>query len=103
MVLFNSRDYRATELPWYYAPWWFLIATRPVVLAGAVLSALFSSMDSWGNCVLQAVNWSAKMARSRGTVVAITGFPTHLVTLNAERFQERPSGLPYAGHRRNPQ
>jgi hypothetical protein len=34
-VLFNGEEYLATRLPWYYAPWWFLISTPPVVLAGA--------------------------------------------------------------------
>jgi hypothetical protein len=43
VVLFNGDEYRATELPWYYAPWWFLISTPPVVLVGAALSALFVS------------------------------------------------------------
>ena len=203
MVLFNGREYPATELPWYYAPWWFLMTTPPVVLAGAVLSVLFISsredalrrvglwtvvvspvattiamgstlydgvrhllfiypvlvvlavsgwtgvlfgsrppwlhrsaalglavglasllifdvrshpnqgvyfnalvggprgafkryeMDYWGNCVLQAVNWSAKMARARGTVITITGFPAHLVELNAARFRELEFSHPF--------
>jgi hypothetical protein len=196
MVLFNGRNYHATALPWYYAPWWFLISTPPVVLAGAVLSAPLTSrredallriglwavvvlpvvagiakgstlydgvrhllfiypvlvvlavsgwtrvlcasrppwlqrgaalglavglasllifdvrfhpnqgvyfnalvggprgafkrydMDYWGNCVLQAVEWSVGMARSHGTVITLSGFPAHLIQLNAERFRE---------------
>ena len=196
VVLFNGQEYGATRLPWYYAPWWFLISTPPVVLAGALLSAVsFSSredalrraalwtivvfpmaasiamgstlydgirhlefiypilvlvavagwsgmlsgsrpewlrrgaaaalaigvasalivhlrfhpnqgvyfnslvggskgafkqydMDYWGNCVLQAVEWGVDTARSYGTVVTISGNPSHLVQLNAERFSE---------------
>ncbi len=196
LVLFNGLEYQATELPWYYAPWWFLISTPPVILAGAALSPLFVSgradalrraglwfvvvfpvavgivmgstlydgvrhlqfvnpvlvvlsvagwigvlgadrplrvrriaalvlaaglasififqvrfhpnqgvyfnalvggprgafkrydMDYWGNCVLQAVKWSAETARTYGTVVTISGFPTHVVRLNADRFNE---------------
>ncbi len=42
-VLFNGYAYRATQLPWYYVPWWFLISTPPVVLAGAILSIVFMS------------------------------------------------------------
>jgi hypothetical protein len=195
-VLFAGRDYTATTLPWYYAPWWFLISTPPVVLAGAALS-LFSAasradalrrmafwtvavlpiaaailmdstlydgarhllfvypilvvlaaagwsgvlagsrprwmrqgaalalavglaavaifdvrfhpnqgvyfnslvggphgafkrydMDYWGNCVLQAVKWSAELGRSHNTVVTISGNPWHLVQLDAYRFPE---------------
>jgi hypothetical protein len=195
-MLFNGAEYRATKLPWYYAPWWFLISTPPVVLTGAALSALFVSsrddalrrvglwaivvfpvaagiimgstlydgvrhllfiypvlvvlavagwtgvlsgsrpawlrwgagfglavglasvlifdlrshpnqgvyfnglvggprgafkrydMDYWGNCVLQAVDWSAELARSYGTALSISGNPWALVQLNADRFPE---------------
>ncbi len=194
-VLFNGREYSAPDLPWYYAPWWFLISTPPVVLAGAALSPLFVSgredalrriglwavfvfpvaagiamgstlydgirhlefvypvlvvlavagwtgvlcrfrplwlrrgaavglavglasvlvfdvrfhpnqgvyfnglvggprgafarydMDYWGNCMLQAVEWSEQTARSYGTVITISGNPWHLVQLDAERFR----------------
>lgn len=196
VVLFNGEEYGAMDLPWYYAPWWFLISTPPVVLAGAVLSAVslssregalcilalwtlvvfpmaasvamgstlydgirhlefiypilvllavagwsgilsasrppwlrrgaaaalavgiasvlivqvrlhpnqgvyFNSlvggprgaferydMDYWGNCMLQAVEWGVDEARSHRTVVTISGNPSHLVQLNAERFRE---------------
>jgi hypothetical protein len=43
LVVFRGREYSATDLPWYYAPWWLLISTPPVVLAGAALSPLFLS------------------------------------------------------------
>ena len=43
VVLFMGDEYRAENLPWYYAPWWLLIATPPVVLAGAALSVFFVS------------------------------------------------------------
>ncbi|HSC29230.1 MAG TPA: hypothetical protein VLD67_18285 [Vicinamibacterales bacterium] len=42
-VLFNGYEYKAVDLPWYYAPWWLLISTPPVVLAGAALSPFFVS------------------------------------------------------------
>jgi hypothetical protein len=40
-VLFDGFEYEADNLPWSYAPWWFLISTSPAVLAGAVLSIFF--------------------------------------------------------------
>jgi hypothetical protein len=52
-------------------------------------------MDYWGNCVLQAVKWSAETARSYGTVVTISGFPPHVVQLDAERFSEVYFTQPY--------
>jgi hypothetical protein len=45
-------------------------------------------MDYWGNCMLQAVEWSAAAARAYGTAVTISGNPSHLVQLNADRFSE---------------
>lgn len=46
LVLFRGLEYPATELPWYYAPWWLLISTPPVVIAGVVLSCVvFSRQD----------------------------------------------------------
>ena len=195
-VLFNGREYTPEELPWYYVPWWVLISTPPVVLAGAAWAAcawsnresalrrvalwavvvfpvaativmdstLYDSirhlefiypvlivlaasgwtmvlcapgrrlvrgiaaaglalgltsvlafdvrfhpnqavyfnalvggprgafarydMDYWGNCVLQAVEWSVDTARASGTVVTISGNPWHLVQLDAERFSQ---------------
>jgi hypothetical protein len=45
-------------------------------------------MDYWGNCVLQAVAWSAETARLSGRPITISGNPWHLVQLDAERFHE---------------
>jgi hypothetical protein len=45
-------------------------------------------MDYWGNCVFQAVEWSADLARSSGVPVTISGNPEHLVQLDSERFHE---------------
>jgi hypothetical protein len=195
-VLFGGRGYSAPDLPRYYAPWWFLISTPPVVIAGAVLSIFVSrgrrwtlsrtalwaaallpvllviirdstlydgvrhllfvypilavlaasgwtaclwqrdrqwlsrgaavllaiglvniaafhirfhpnqtvyfnelvggprgafgkfEMDYWGNCMLEAVAWSAETARLSGRPIAISGNPWHLVQLNAERFPQ---------------
>jgi hypothetical protein len=48
VVLFNGYEYRATELPWYYAPWWLLISTPLVVLGGALLSIVSVSSRTDG-------------------------------------------------------
>ena len=196
LVLFNGHEYGAGDLPWYYAPWWILISTPPVVIGGALLSATFLpsrgdalrrlalwsiallpmclaivmgstlydgirhllfiypilvalaaagwtavlfdrsyaqlrrgaavllavglvsmlsfdvrfhpnqgvyfnalvsgprgafaryDMDYWGNCVLEAVTWSAETARTLGIPLTISGNPAHLVQLDAERFHE---------------
>jgi hypothetical protein len=45
-------------------------------------------LDYWGNCVLQAVGWTAERARREGRTVTVTGWPAHLVELNARRFPE---------------
>ena len=54
-------------------------------------------MDYWGNCVLEAVKWGVKAAELSGRPIAISGNPSHLVLLNAERFHQvfftdRPRG-----------
>jgi hypothetical protein len=192
-VLFNGGYYPAQNLPWDYAPRWFLISTPPVVIVGALLSllvlrkgwilhraalwtvavlpvvavivknatlydgvrhllfvypvlvvlaasgwaALLSTanrpwvrrsaaaalavglanilvfnvrayphqgvyfnelvggprgamgkfdLDYWGNCVLEAVAWTADAARSSQGRVVVSGNPAHLVQINAERF-----------------
>ena len=195
-VLFNGQYSTASDLPWYYAPWWLLISTPPVVIAGAILSISVSpsrgwtlrscalwavvalpvflvlidrltiydgirhilfiypilvvlaasgwtawlsernhpwlrrsvaallaaglinvlafdvrshpnqtvyfnelvggprgafakfDMDYWGNCILQAVAWSARTARLSDRPIAISGNPWHLVQLDAQRFSE---------------
>jgi hypothetical protein len=205
LVLFNGREYAAAQLPWYYVPWWFLISTPPIVLAGVALSAAFSpsrrdtlgrvalwfvallpvilvivmdstlydgirhllfvypivvalaaagwmavladrahpwrrrtagallavglgsivtfqvrfhpnqtvyfnalvdgprgafaryDMDYWGNCVYQAVKWSAEQARSSGLAFTISGTPPDLVQLDAERFRELQYVPPHRG------
>lgn len=203
LVLFNGRDLAATDLPWYYAPWWILISTPPVVLAGAVLSIVLSrrrgwgiavstlwavailpvvmvivrrstlydgirhllfispvlvvlaaagwsagllernrpwlrltaaallaaglisvlafdirshpnqavyfnrlvggphgavakyDMDYWGNCVLEAVAWTAALARSSGLPISVSGNPWQLVQLDVERFRELYFVMPH--------
>ena len=192
-VLFDGRNYRAPDLPWYYPLRWLLISTPPVVLVGLVLAALPASrlwtmrrlalafvvllpitlifakdstlydgvrhllfiypamvvlaasgwaallsptrprwtrvvaglvlvagvlhvltfqirshpnqtvyfnelaggprgaftrfdLDYWGNCMLQAVAWTAAKARAEGREIAVSGWPAHLVELNADDF-----------------
>ena len=46
-VLFNGQVHLSSKLPWYYAPWWFLISTPPVVIVGAVLSMFVSRRRGW--------------------------------------------------------
>jgi hypothetical protein len=55
-------------------------------------------MDYWGNCVLQAVSWSASTARSSGRVITISGNPWHLVQLDADRFHELDFTPPHRPH-----
>jgi hypothetical protein len=45
-------------------------------------------LDYWGNCVLQAVEWSAATARRTMVPVRVWGRPDHLVEINAARFPE---------------
>jgi len=45
-------------------------------------------MDYWGNCVLEAVAWSAKTAQLSGVPVVISGEPAHLIQLDSERFHQ---------------
>ena len=45
-------------------------------------------LDYWGNCMLQSVAWTAAKARAEGREIAVSGWPAHLVELNARRFPE---------------
>jgi hypothetical protein len=45
-------------------------------------------MDYWGNCVLQAVGWSAKTAQLSGVPVVISGEPSQVIQLDSERFHQ---------------
>lgn len=55
-------------------------------------------MDYWGNCMLEAVAWSARTAQLSGRPIAISGDPWHLVQLDAERFRSLYFTLPYRSH-----
>jgi len=56
-------------------------------LAGGPSGAFGSyELDYWGNCVLQAVEWSAVTARRAQMPVRVWGRPDHLVQFNAGRF-----------------
>lgn len=50
-VLFNGRNVLSTELPWDYAPRWFIVTTAPVVLVGAALSLVAARRQGWGTRV----------------------------------------------------
>jgi hypothetical protein len=43
-------------------------------------------LDYWGNCLLQAVEWSADVARQAQMPVRVYGRPEHLVQNNIRRF-----------------
>jgi len=45
-------------------------------------------MDYWGNCVLQAVGWSAKAAQLSGVPVVISGEPSQVIQLDSERYHQ---------------
>jgi hypothetical protein len=45
-------------------------------------------MDYWGNCVLQAVAWSAKTAQLSGVPIVISGEPSQVIQLDSERFHQ---------------
>ena len=51
-------------------------------------------MDYWGNCVLQAVSWSAKTAQLSGVPVVISGEPWQVIQLDSERFHQLSFELP---------
>jgi hypothetical protein len=51
-------------------------------------------LDHWGNCVLQAVSWSARVAQLSGRPVTVSGNPWHLVELDAARFRQVAFTLP---------
>jgi hypothetical protein len=195
-VVFMGLEYPASELPRYYAPWWFLISTPLVVIGGAILSLFVASgradalqraglaivvlvplaaavamdstlydgirhllfiqpvlvvlasagwttvlqrprprwmrhgaalalaaglvsllafhvryhpnqvvyfnaivggpreafrdyeLDYWGNCIRQAVEWSANLAEAYGSRLTITGDPGHLVADDAALFDD---------------
>ena len=45
-------------------------------------------LDYWGNCFLEAVDWSARTARLSGRPITVSGYPAHLVEDNAARFPQ---------------
>lgn len=204
-ITFAGAQYSVNNLPWWYAPWWMLISTPPVVLVGVALGAGYVSrsteglrraglffvallpivvgivmhstlydgvrhllftypafvtvaasgwgallttrrqawaraavggalalgltsiiwfdvrfhpnqivyfnslvsgprgafarydMDYWGNCVLQAVKWTAEQAREMGVPVVVSGNPSQVISLDAMRFHELQYDEPYHG------
>lgn len=45
-MLFAGRVIQTDNVPWYYAPWWFLITTPAVVLAGIGWALIFFRRDA---------------------------------------------------------
>jgi len=45
-------------------------------------------MDYWGNCVLQAVSWTAKTAQLSGVPIVVSGEPSQVIQLDSERFHQ---------------
>jgi hypothetical protein len=54
-------------------------------------------MDYWGNCVLQAVAWSARTAQLSGVPIVISGEPFQVIQLDAERFHQLSFVPPFRG------
>ena len=54
-------------------------------------------LDYWGNCVLEAVAWSAQAARLSGRSIVISGNPFPLAQLNAARFPDLVFSPPNRG------
>lgn len=52
-------------------------------------------MDYWGNCLLEAVEWSAGVAQNSGRAAIISGEPWQLIQLDSERFHQLSFTLPY--------
>jgi hypothetical protein len=51
-------------------------------------AALLYEFDYWGNCLLQAAEWSAGRARDAGRRLTVAGKPQHLVLPDLARFPE---------------
>jgi hypothetical protein len=66
-VLFRGEEYLATKLPWYYAPWWLLISTPPVVLGGAALSVF--SVSSREDAFRRVALWGMFVFPVAGSIV----------------------------------
>lgn len=45
-------------------------------------------MDYWGNCLLEAVRWSADLAQRTGRAITISGEPWAPILLNSERYHQ---------------
>lgn len=58
------------------------------VVGGPKGAFLRYDMDYWGNCLLEAVDWSAGLARRAGQPVVVSGNPWQLIQLDSERFKE---------------
>ena len=54
-------------------------------------------MDYWGNCLLEAVDWSAALARRSGQPVVVSGNPWQLIQLDSDRYKELAFTLPWRG------
>lgn len=52
-------------------------------------------MDYWGNCLLEAVQWSAGLAQRAGQAATVSGEPWQLIQLDAERYRQLMFTLPY--------
>lgn len=52
-------------------------------------------MDYWGNCVLQAVEWSAGEAERAQTPIGVSGNAWEVVVVDADRFKRLYFRLPY--------
>jgi hypothetical protein len=51
-------------------------------------------MDYWGNCVFQAVEWSAELAARSRYPLIVSGYPDHIVQFDTFRFSSLGFSLP---------
>ena len=51
-------------------------------------------VDYWGNCLLEAVDWSAALTRRSGQPVVVSGNAWQIIQLDSERYQ----GLAFTPH-----
>jgi hypothetical protein len=68
------------------------------VLAGGPRGAARRfELDYWGNSLLQATEWTARLGARSGTPLRISGYPYPIVNANAQRFESLSAESPSRG------
>ncbi len=68
------------------------------VVGGPRGAFLRYDMDYWGNCLLEAVDWSARLARRSGQPVVVSGNAWQIIQLDSERYKELAFTPPWRGN-----